>query len=172
MEFNVRNVNSIVAVAMKRILARGHREPSHPGGSLLACAYRGCLRLDESDLRFHRYEFKRGAFIPRDRDAVRRAADCPARQRDGHEYTGTIDVDGHGDRLRRLDPDRPETPRTPARRRNFDLTQVRVQAFRPLLGIRSRHPYTPCRQPGIQDGIDALPAAWYCVALPTTGMTD
>jgi predicted porin len=38
MEFNVRNVNSIVAVAMKRILARGRREPSHPGGSLLACA--------------------------------------------------------------------------------------------------------------------------------------
>jgi predicted porin len=37
MEFNVRNFNSIVAVAMKRILARGRREPSHPG-SLLACA--------------------------------------------------------------------------------------------------------------------------------------
>jgi predicted porin len=38
MEFNVRNFNSIVAVAMKRILARGPREPSHQGGSLLACA--------------------------------------------------------------------------------------------------------------------------------------
>src|SRR6202167_4630534 len=38
MEFNVRNFNSIVAVAMKRILARGHREPSNQGGSLLACA--------------------------------------------------------------------------------------------------------------------------------------
>jgi len=38
MEFNVRNVNSIVAVAMKRILARGRREPSHPAGGLLACA--------------------------------------------------------------------------------------------------------------------------------------
>jgi predicted porin len=38
MEFNVRNFNSIVAVAMERILARGRREPSHPGGSLLACA--------------------------------------------------------------------------------------------------------------------------------------
>src|ERR1700678_4676217 len=38
MEFNVRNFNSIVAVAMKRILARGGREPSHLGGSLLACA--------------------------------------------------------------------------------------------------------------------------------------
>jgi predicted porin len=34
----VRNFNSIVAVAMKRILARGPREPSHQGGSLLACA--------------------------------------------------------------------------------------------------------------------------------------
>src|ERR1700691_2222029 len=38
MEFNVRNFNSIVAVAMKRILARGHREPSNQGGRLLACA--------------------------------------------------------------------------------------------------------------------------------------
>ena len=34
----MRNFNSIVAVAMKRILARGRREPSHPGSSLLACA--------------------------------------------------------------------------------------------------------------------------------------
>src|SRR5271156_2426509 len=38
MEFNVRNFNSIVAVAMKRILPRGGREPSHQGASLLACA--------------------------------------------------------------------------------------------------------------------------------------
>ena len=34
----MRNFNSIVAVAMKRILARGRRELSHQGGSLLACA--------------------------------------------------------------------------------------------------------------------------------------
>ncbi len=38
MEFNVRNFNSIVAVAMKRVLARGGRESSHAGASLLACA--------------------------------------------------------------------------------------------------------------------------------------
>jgi predicted porin len=39
MEFNVRNFNSIVAVAMKQIIqARGRREPSHLGGNVLACA--------------------------------------------------------------------------------------------------------------------------------------
>jgi predicted porin len=34
----VRNFNSIIAAAMKLNLARGRREVSHPGGSLLACA--------------------------------------------------------------------------------------------------------------------------------------
>jgi predicted porin len=38
MEFNVRNFNSIIAAAMKLDQSRGHRELSHPGRSLLACA--------------------------------------------------------------------------------------------------------------------------------------
>jgi predicted porin len=38
MEFNVRNLNSIIAVAMKPKQTRGHRELSPTGGSLLACA--------------------------------------------------------------------------------------------------------------------------------------
>jgi predicted porin len=38
MELNVRNFNSIVAAAMKNNQARRRREPSHPAGSLLACA--------------------------------------------------------------------------------------------------------------------------------------
>jgi predicted porin len=42
MEFNVRNFNSIIAVAMKLDRTRGRRELSHPRGSLLAC---GCALL-------------------------------------------------------------------------------------------------------------------------------
>jgi predicted porin len=38
MEFNVSNFNSIIAAAMKLNRSRGHRELSHPGASLLACA--------------------------------------------------------------------------------------------------------------------------------------
>src|SRR5277367_1281868 len=38
MEFNVRNLNSIIAAAMKLNQDRGRRAPSHLGGSLLACA--------------------------------------------------------------------------------------------------------------------------------------